>query len=231
MLGYHTRQKHLSHVLLNLLKHLPVGRQLRGRRAVERLHKLVMLGGDHDCVDALGLPVVAVFHCGLAFRVGTQIRYELTFAVIVHMLSFTAYVGKFAKKKMRDIERKRNIILCLVGGIAEHHALVASPLLILAAFHTAMYVRTLLMDRAQYPAAVSVEAVSPAVVAYIIDKPTRNRRNVNVCLACNLSGHHHLSGGAEGFDGDLRVFVAREEFVKKSVADLVGDFVGMSFGD
>ena len=78
-----------------------------------------MLGRDNDGVDALRDVVVAILYGYLRLRVWTQIG---------HNLSFLAYLGKSLHEQVGKVERNRYIAVCLVSGIAKHHALVASSL-------------------------------------------------------------------------------------------------------
>ena len=69
---------------------------------------------------------------------------------IGHHLAFLADVGQRSHNEMGQVERHRHIVLCLIGGIAKHHALVASSLVIIVlAVHAAVDIGTLLVDGSQ----------------------------------------------------------------------------------
>ena len=102
------------------------------------LVKLVVLRADHDGVDALGDAGIAVLYRHLTLGIRTQIG---------HHLSFLADIGQRAHDEVGQIETDGHIALRLVGGVAEHHTLIASTLLVLVAVvDTAVDVGTLLVD-------------------------------------------------------------------------------------
>ena len=103
--------------------------------------KLVVLCADHDGVDTLWDTIVAVLNGYLALRVGTQVS---------HLLAFFANLGQCAHQQVCQVERDGHITLCLVGGITEHHALVAGSLvLVVLTVYTAVDVDALLMNSCQ----------------------------------------------------------------------------------
>ena len=81
--------------------------------------KRVVLGRDHDRVDALRLVIVAVLNGHLAFAVGAQVG---------HHLPFAAYVGQLDQDFVRQIKWQRHVVVRLIGRIAKHHTLVTSTL-------------------------------------------------------------------------------------------------------
>ena len=78
----------------------------------------VVLRGDQHGVDAQRLVVLVVFdgHLGLAVR--TQVRH---FAGLAHF-------GQAEGQTVGQIDRQRHQHVGLVGGVTEHHALVAGAL-------------------------------------------------------------------------------------------------------
>ena len=100
--------------------------------------ELVVLGGDDDCVDALGKTLVAILDGHLALGIGTQIG---------HLLTLLADVGQRAHDQVGQVKAHGHIVLRLVGGVTEHHTLVAGSLFVLVAvIHTTVDVGTLLVD-------------------------------------------------------------------------------------
>ena len=63
----------------------------------------------------------SIFQSYLAFSIRTQVG---------HQRSMLTDKGKFLNKPMSKIKGKRNKCVALVGGITEHHALVAGTLLL-----------------------------------------------------------------------------------------------------
>ena len=107
----HARHEDVDDVVTYLCEHLLVVG-----------HELVVLGAHHDGVDALGHTLVAVLNGHLTLRVGTQIG---------HHLALAANVGERAHDELCQVKRHRHVVFCLVGGVTEHHALVAGTLLVL----------------------------------------------------------------------------------------------------
>ena len=131
---------------------------------------------------------------------------------------------------MGQVERQRHVVLGLVGGVAEHHALVAGALLHgVAALHAAVNVGALLMDGAQHAARVAFEHVFALGVAHLLDDLAGNERHVHVGLGLHFAGQDDLPGGDERLAGHLRLGVVSQQFVKHGVRYLVGHFVGVSF--
>src|SRR5207302_4134204 len=105
-----------------------------------------VLGGDDDGIDANGLMLGVVFDCDLGFAV---------WAKIVE-LSALADLRKTLGELVRESDRRRHQLFVLVGGVTEHHALVAGA----AGVNTLGNVRRLRMDGADHGASVGVEAES-----------------------------------------------------------------------
>ena len=121
------RHEYVEHVVLDFGEHaLVVG------------VKLVVLCRHYDGVDALRYAILRVFNGDLALRVGAQ---------VCHLLALLAYVGEHAHDELCEVERYGHVVLGLVGGVAEHHSLVAGALvLFLLAAHTTVDVVRLLVD-------------------------------------------------------------------------------------
>ena len=100
-----------------------------------------MLGAYHNRVNALWDAIVAVLYRHLTLSVWTKIG---------HDLAFFADIGQRTHDQMCQIQTDRHVVLCLVGGVAEHHALVASTLFVLITIvNTTVDIGTLLVDGTQ----------------------------------------------------------------------------------
>ena len=147
--------------------------------------KLVVLGAYHDGVYAHGYVFVAVFDGNLALGVGTQVG---------HHLALAAYVGQHAQQAVAQVQAQGHVVLCLVGGIAEHHALVAGTLVLaLLALHTTVDVAALLVYGAEHSAGVAIEHVLALGVTDTVDDFACNALQVNVCLSLDFAGQNHLT--------------------------------------
>ncbi len=114
-----------------------------------------------------------------------------------------------------------------VGGVAEHHALVAGA----AGVNALSDVSRLLVDAGDDGAGVGVEAVEGVVIADGGDDAADERLEVDVSLGGDFAGDDDQAGRGEGFGGDAAVGVLLQAGVQNGVRDLVGDFVGMAFSD
>ena len=229
--GHDAGDEDLAHVLLDGLLHLSVGCGLCVGGVVQGLYELVVLGGYYDGVDSQGAAVVAVLDCHLALGVGAEVADLLAFAVVCHFLRLAAYGGEFLDEGVAEVERQGQEGGRLVGGVAEHHALVPGALeLGCLAADAAAYVGALLVDGVEDAYGVAVEAVGAAGVADLLDDAAHGLLYVDVCLGVDLSGDDGLAGGDEAFDGHAAVRVAGQELVEQCVRDLVGHLVGMALG-
>ena len=233
-LGIHDgRDDVLHHVLLDDVHVLDLGR---------------MLGGDNDGVHAHGTAaLVAHGHLGLA--VGTQVRQG---AVVAHL---GEALGQTARKIVRHGHKRRG----LVGGIAEHHALIArtdkidgvgglARLGLIRLIDTLGDIGALLMDKAHDAAGLAVKTKLGAVVPDATDGIARDLLDIHVCLGANLAGNDdgaggdkrlaraahvvYVGGNAVGRNVSLRLELGllEENRVQDGVGNLIGDLVGMSLG-
>ena len=148
-------------------------------------------------------------HRHLALGVGAQVG---------HLPALLAYVGQRAHYEVGQVERHRHVILGLVGGVTEHHALVAGPLLVfVAAAHAPVYVAALLVDGCHYAARVAVKLVFGLGVAYAVDGVARHSLQVYVLGAVHLAHYHHLTGGDKGLAGHVGLGVVSQELVEYGV--------------
>src|SRR5450432_2293460 len=83
----------------------------------------------------------------------------------------------------------------------------------------------------QHSAALVVDAVLGVVVADALDGVARDLDVVDVGVGRDLAGEHHQAGVAERLGGDTRARVLPEDRIEDGVGYLVGDLVGVAFGD
>ena len=127
------RHEYVEHVVLDL-----------GEHALVVVVELVVLCRHYDGVDALRYALLRVFNGYLALRVGAQ---------VCHLLALLAYVGEHAHDELCEVERYGHVVLGLVGGVAEHHSLVAGALVfLLFAAHATVNVVRLLVDGCEHTA-------------------------------------------------------------------------------
>ena len=180
-----------------------------------------MLGADYDGVDTCGAVVLIVFNGDLALGIGTQVG---------HLLSFTTYSGKFFQQAMGEIEGKGHVVFGLVGGVAEHHSLVASPLILTVLLvDSAVDVAALFVYGREYAATVSVKHILALGVAYAVDDFPGYTLEVYVGSGLDFTSQDYLACGDKGLTSYFRLGVEGEKLVKYGVADLIGNFVWMSF--
>ena len=189
-----------------------------------------MLSAHHDGVYPTWLVVLTIFDSHLALGIGAQIGSHLAVGThIGHHPTLPADVSQHAQDAVREVERQRHAVFRLVGGIAKHHALVASTLFLwVFALHTAVDVATLLMNGIEHSTALSVELIGRLRVANAVDSVASYLLDINVCIALHLACHYHLARRNERLARHLRLRVVCQQIVQYCVANLVSDLVGMS---
>mmetsp|Transcript_2880 Transcript_2880/g.9377 ORF Transcript_2880/g.9377 Transcript_2880/m.9377 type:complete len:508 (+) Transcript_2880:268-1791(+) len=213
----------LDHLLHEILADLLVG------------DGLVVLRGDEHGVDALrthGAAFVLVLDRDLRLAVGADPRAG---AVLAHL-------REPVPDRVREHERHRHelalvlfVRLGLVGGVAEHDALVAgADLFELLRAHPVdalADLRGLVVELDEDAAVVAVEADSlgrePDVVAHLAD----DGFVVNLGLGRDLAEDHHHAGFRRRLASHLGVGVLREARVEDAIGDLVRELVGVTLVD
>ena len=219
--GNDTWHQDFNHILTNLSQHLFVSLQLSFFGRISRGYKLVMLGRNHNRINAYRLAVIIVFNSNLALGVGTEIS---------HHFPFTTDFGQYHQQFMSQVQRQRHIIFRFIGSITKHHSLVACPLIHrVLAFHATVNVRTLFVNGREYAARVSFEHIFALGIADTVNHFTCNALQIYIRLGFHFSSQYHLSGSHQGFASYFRTGVKRQQFVKHSVRYLIGHFVGVSF--
>src|SRR5260370_13923167 len=108
-----------------------------------------MLRGDDNRIQPSRLVPGAVFHRDLRLSIGTKVRQRSILA------DFREALGE----SVREVNRGGHVILALVGGVAEHHALIAGA----ARVHTHSNITRLLVDARDYGAGVGVKSIERIV--------------------------------------------------------------------
>ncbi len=196
---------------------------------------VAVLGRDQDTLDldgalvAMLVHLVAHGHLGLA--VGPQVRQHVG----------PAHLGQPVGDPVRELNRQRHQLGRLVGGVAEHHPLVAGTDLVdrvtVAALDVERLVDSLgdvgrlLVERDDDAARVGVEAVLRARVADPGHRLADETGNVDVGRRRDLAGDDDEARRDQGLAGNAAVGVVRQDGVENGVGDLVGDLVGMPLGD
>ncbi len=139
------------------------------------------------------------------------------------------------------IERRRHQVGGLVGRIAEHDPLVARAFVLVARGVDALRdMGGLAVQPVDEFELLPVEAV--LLVADVLDHAAHGLLDlferagspfavfVNA-LAADFARQHHQLGGGQGFAGDARLRILRQEKIDNGIRDLVRDLVRMAFGN
>ncbi len=182
-----------------------------------------MLRGDHNSVYAYRTVIAVIFHSDLTLGIRTK---------ICHFLSFASYSRQLSEQLMAQVKSERHHRRSLISRIAEHHALVACSLILrLVTFHTTVYIAALLMQGRKHPARLGIKHQLAVIIPDLRNHLTDSLHQVNICGTFHFAGHHNLSGCHKGLTCHFRLMVASKEFIKNSVGNLVGHFIGMSLRD
>src|SRR6185312_5985219 len=188
------------------------------------LHVLAVLRRHDDGVDADGT-IVLVAHRDLCLAVGAGPRQRALLARGRQALGQAVRVG----------DRRRHQLLGVVAGVAEHHALVASALLVLGVDALAVDalgdVGRLLLDGREHAAGLVVEAHVGVRVADVLDRLAHDGGHVDPRRRRDLAGDHHVAGLGQRLTGDARARILGEDGVKDGVRDLITNLVGVALGD
>ena len=191
-----------------------------------------MLVRDHDLAHADRLAVL-VLHGDLALGVRAE-----------HLLlAGVAGFGDQAQDLVGVEDRRRHQVRRLVGGVAEHDALVARALfLLLARLHRVDALRDVGRLRMQQDFDIGLLPVEALLlVADVLDRLAHHAFDLLVgdrSRAAGLAGDHHLVGGGERFAGradlpgiDACLWAFPVEQIDDLVGDPVADLVRMTLGN
>ena len=192
-----------------------------------------MLVRDDDLRHADRLAVL-VAHRHLALGVGAEQRRAALLRVPRH--------GEIVQDLVRVVDRRRHQLRRLAAGVAEHDALVAGALVLVAGC-SASTPCAMSADcgcsRTSISALLPVEAL--LLVADVADRHARDVRDPVLgdgLGAARLAGDHDAVGGGQrlagdadrpGIDAGLRPLAIEQ--VDDLVGDAVADLVGMALGD
>ena len=189
-----------------------------------------VLGGD-DHGGAAHRQAAFVTQGHLRFGVGFQKRSCARMAV-----------GGHARQNLvAVIERRGHQIGGLVGGIAEHDALIAGAFILVAAgVHALRDMRGLAMQAVDEFKLFPVETV--LFIADLADGFAHGgldfrqgaRRPFAVfihALAADFTGQDHQLRGGQCLAGDARLGVFRQKQIDDRIRNLIRDLVGMTFGN
>lgn len=189
---------------------------------------LVVLGRDDDSVHAHWDDAAArSLHLVLAGDLGLAVRAQ------PWQDTSAAGLGKRGAELGREDVGQRHELRGLVGGIAEHVALVTSTnvFLLLANVHSTGNVRGLLLNANHHVAALVVEAKVAMVEANVLDGITDNLLEVNVGLGGDFSKDDHQTSLRGGLASDLGIWVLSQASVQHGIGDLVTELIWMTFSN
>ena len=219
---------------MSLVEQLGRDRRLDDVRA-DRIGQLVrvdvgiVLRADEDGVHASGAAVAVVLDGDLALAVGAQERQR----------PVAADRGQSPRDAVGEQDRHRHEGVRLVGGIAEHHPLVAGAelvgLLALARLegvvHAARDVGRLLLDGGQRPARLPVEADARIGVPDVAHGAPHDLLDVDPVAGADLAEHEHEPGRRRHLDGAASDGVMGQDVVQDGIGDRVAQLVRMALGD
>ncbi len=193
----------------------------------------VVLRGDQHGVHAHRTVMFVVLDGHLRLAVRTQMGHD----------ALLAHLGQPVRQPVGQVDRQRHQRVGLVAGVAEHHALVAGALRLVALlaaggrlpfaiqpFHTLVDLRALFGQRHQHAAGVGVQTDPGAGVPDAAHRGAHDALDVAVALAGDLAEYEELSGGGRGLHGHVGVRVLAQHVVQDRVRDLVADLVGVALG-
>ena len=189
------------------------------------VHLFVVLGGDDDGIDADRLVIFIVFDGDL----GLGIRAEpLDLALFAEVLDFF-------HELVGEADRERHEFLGFLDGVTEHHALVASTLLVVFLAFGSLGVnalgdiRRLLVHSDEHGAALVVELEVRVHVANVLDGVACHFLEVNNSLGGDFTRDNDETGVHESFASDTAFRVLSEAGVEDGVGNLVGNLIRVAF--
>ena len=124
-------------------------------------------------------------------------------------------------------DRGRHQLLGLVTGVPEHHALVAGA----PCVHAERNITRLFVNAGNYGAGVGIKSIKRAVVADRGNDSPHQGLEINVGLGGDFAGDHDQTGGGQGLTGHATHGVIGQAGVEDAIRNLIGDFIGVAFGD
>ena len=191
---------------------------------------LVMLGGDDNRLETDRLVVLIVLDGDLRLAVSAEIRKR---AVLAHL-------GQSAGQLVCEVDGIRHVFRRLVGGIAEHHALIAGAdcldlligHLILSRLerlvHAHRDIRRLLIQRDKDSAGICIKSLAGIVVADLPDRIADNLLIIHNSLGRDLAGHQDKTRAGSGLAGHTAHGILCHAGIQNRIGHSITDFVGMS---
>ena len=156
--------------------------------------------------------------------------------------AFLAHLRQAAGQAVRQGDGQRHVLSSLIGGIAEHQALVACAsgivfgvivLVMGAGFSGVVYSGAnflgLLADGDIHTASVAIKADFGRSKADGLKGVTHQRRDFYVCLGANLAHHVDLAGGYQRLNGHAGCWILFQQGIKDGVRNGVTNLIGMAF--
>src|SRR5258708_24484082 len=131
-----------------------------------------MLGGDNHGIHSFGFVVWSIFHCDLRFSIRTEIRKH---AVLTDF-------REPHRQLVRQIDGRGHVVFIFVGGVTEHHALVAGA----AGVHAHGDVTGLLIDAGDHGAGVGVKTIKSVVITNRLDHAADYLLEVHISFGGNF---------------------------------------------
>ncbi len=128
---------------------------------------------------------------------------------------------------VRELDGHRHQLGRFVGGVPEHHSLIARA----SGIHALTDVGRLPVDGAHHRARLRVEAIGRIGVANALDGVANDFRKVDVGLGRDLAGYASQSGRNHRLAGDAGGRVLLQNGIEDGIGDLVGDLVRMTLGN
>ena len=187
-------------------------------------HALVVLGGEDHCVQAHRLVILIILHRDLGLSVRPQVGKRAVLADL----------SQASCQLVGQGDGIGHILLRLVGGVAEHHALISRAdgvqlllghmllpcLLGLQSLVNAQgNICGLLIDGGDHAAGIAVKAILCPVIADLPDGLPDNLLDVYIGAGGNLSHNQHQSCG----DGRLAGHPAHGILLHQGIEDRVGN--------
>src|SRR5580704_13724488 len=148
---------------------------------------VIMLGGDHHGLNALGL-VTRVFHANLALSIGPQ---EIELAVTPHF-------AQLANQFVGHHDRQRHQLRGFITSETEHQALVAGA----SSVHAHGDVGRLALNRINDAAGFAVEAEVRVGIPDVLNDAPHQAGHVDIGSGGDFTRNHADSGGDQNLAGD-----------------------------
>lgn len=180
----------------------------------------LVLGGDDDGVDADGdhaAVLLLVLDGDLGLTIGAQ---PLEGSVLANVGETLAEAGGEEVGEGHELGG-------LIGGVAEHDALVTSADLLdaLVEVDTLGDIGALLLDGDDDVAGVAVDALVGGGVADVADGGTDDVLEINLGVGGDLTEDHDHAGLGGGLAGDLGLGVLGEAGVEDGIGNLIAELV------